>query len=124
MCFKLWKSLQPFHWNDHRVAQNENTEIFGELLRSIDSRFSMLEPTLRIFQAQDGPSEESDRFALKSVHGNKLCFESTSAFVTPFNYRLADEVLWQSLRNGNFVTSGDQVSVCFSSSNALLQATT
>lgn len=96
---QVWDQLQEPHWLKSVPQTKSDAEIFGELLRSVDARYALLESTLEAKELTRTCQPVSD-IKLNYASPGGICVESRQTKLLPFEFHMAVEVLWRCLRQG------------------------
>jgi hypothetical protein len=100
---QVWDQLQKPHWRKGILQSKSDADIFGDLLRSVEARYSLLESTLGANDLEQHCQAASDiKLHYASVDG--ICVEYRHANVLPFDFSLTSEVFWTSLLDGKIGT--------------------
>lgn len=113
---QVWDQLQEDHWRKGEQISKSDSEWFGDLVRSIESRHPLFESILNS-NGLHRAALEVDEIKLKYATDDGLMIENKMAKVLPFDFGMCNRVLWRALRQGKINVYNFPMSVSHRSVN-------
>lgn len=107
---QVWDQLQEDKWQKNVTPTKNDEEIFDELSQSIDARRHQIDAIFETHGLDDASAEGGDaNLKFSPVNGIYIEFKDTKFL--PFGFRMIDEVMWRSIRQGKLKVVESSVKV-------------
>lgn len=110
MLVQVWDHLQERQWRRSDLEGQADVQVFARLQQSIDARSPGLEAAFRL-AGLDGVVEDVDESKLNCSAVDGVAFEIRHAKLVPFDFRVIEDVVWRSFREGRVKLGNEQITV-------------
>jgi hypothetical protein len=107
---QVWDHLQEAQWRKSDLDGQEDVQVFARLQQSIDARSPELDAAFRS-AGLDGIVEDVDEAKLNCSSADGVVLEIRHAKLVPFDFRVVEDVVWRSFREGRIKLANEQITV-------------